>query len=305
MVAAIRAAAARDDAEFAVQPLRDPMVEDLRTQAQRLEAQKRYATRPPRSTRRSRWCRRIRHCCRNAPKPRCCCATTRPPSASRATPMPSARRSDRCAAATGRPSSRRDCVAGDAAGAASAQGAGRGLQGQRPEPVLRWSNSSSAAARRWPRAARSRSAFPASFRARRSSAWPKRSRTRSSARRAAGRSRHRHRQDLRLPRAGVAVGHEDDHLHRHQRAAGPALPPRPAAGARCARHRPVDRAAEGPRQLPVPLPAGAGQGRAAAFVHPRAGRRSSSASSPGAGARAWATSPNSRRCPRIRRCCRW
>ena len=41
MVAAIRASAARDDAELAVQPLRDPMVEDLRDQAQRLEAQHR------------------------------------------------------------------------------------------------------------------------------------------------------------------------------------------------------------------------------------------------------------------------
>ena len=33
--------------------------------------------------------------------------------------------------------------------------------------------------------------------------------------------------------------------------------------------------------------------------------RSSSAWSRGAGARAWATWPNSRRCPTIRRCCRW
>jgi hypothetical protein len=43
MVAAIRASAAHDDAELAVQPLRDPMVEDLRVQAQRLEAQQRYS----------------------------------------------------------------------------------------------------------------------------------------------------------------------------------------------------------------------------------------------------------------------
>ncbi|MFL6593504.1 MAG: hypothetical protein ACJ8GK_12470, partial [Luteimonas sp.] len=42
MVAAIRAVAAHDDAELAVQPLRDPMVEDLREQAQGLEAQHRY-----------------------------------------------------------------------------------------------------------------------------------------------------------------------------------------------------------------------------------------------------------------------
>jgi len=42
MVAAIRATAAHDDAELAVQPLRDPMVDDLREQAQRLEAQQHY-----------------------------------------------------------------------------------------------------------------------------------------------------------------------------------------------------------------------------------------------------------------------
>jgi hypothetical protein len=42
MVAAIRATAAHDDTELAVQPLRDPMVEDLRQQAQRLETQRRY-----------------------------------------------------------------------------------------------------------------------------------------------------------------------------------------------------------------------------------------------------------------------
>jgi Flp pilus assembly protein TadD len=38
MVAAIRAAGGRDDTELAVQPLRDPMVEDLREQAQRFES---------------------------------------------------------------------------------------------------------------------------------------------------------------------------------------------------------------------------------------------------------------------------
>jgi hypothetical protein len=41
MVAAIRAAAGRDDAELAVQPLRDPEVEDLREQALALEARHR------------------------------------------------------------------------------------------------------------------------------------------------------------------------------------------------------------------------------------------------------------------------
>lgn len=42
MVAAIRAAAGHAGAELAVQPLRDPMVEDLREQAQQLERQRRY-----------------------------------------------------------------------------------------------------------------------------------------------------------------------------------------------------------------------------------------------------------------------
>jgi tetratricopeptide (TPR) repeat protein len=42
MVAAIRAAAGNDERELAVQPLRDPMVEDLRQSATRLEAQQQY-----------------------------------------------------------------------------------------------------------------------------------------------------------------------------------------------------------------------------------------------------------------------
>lgn len=42
MVAGIRAAAGHDDSELAVQPLRDPMVEDLRRDAQRLESARRY-----------------------------------------------------------------------------------------------------------------------------------------------------------------------------------------------------------------------------------------------------------------------
>jgi tetratricopeptide (TPR) repeat protein len=43
MVATIRAAAGNDERELAVQPLRDPMVEDLRQSATRLEAQQHYA----------------------------------------------------------------------------------------------------------------------------------------------------------------------------------------------------------------------------------------------------------------------
>lgn len=43
MVAAIRAAAGSGDDELAIQPLRDPMVEDLRQQAMALEKQAKYA----------------------------------------------------------------------------------------------------------------------------------------------------------------------------------------------------------------------------------------------------------------------
>ena len=43
MVAAIRAAAGNDASELAVQPLRDPMVEDLRQAATHLQAQRKYA----------------------------------------------------------------------------------------------------------------------------------------------------------------------------------------------------------------------------------------------------------------------
>lgn len=42
MVAAVRAAAGNDDKELSVQPLRDPMVEDLRQTAERLEREKHY-----------------------------------------------------------------------------------------------------------------------------------------------------------------------------------------------------------------------------------------------------------------------
>jgi len=42
-VAAVRAAEGADDKEFAVRPLRDPMVEDLRQTAARMESQKQYA----------------------------------------------------------------------------------------------------------------------------------------------------------------------------------------------------------------------------------------------------------------------
>lgn len=43
IVAAIRAAAGQDERELAVQPLRDPRVEDLRQAATQLELQRRYA----------------------------------------------------------------------------------------------------------------------------------------------------------------------------------------------------------------------------------------------------------------------
>lgn len=43
MVAAIRASAGEDDSELTVRPLRDPMVEDLREDALRLESRQQYA----------------------------------------------------------------------------------------------------------------------------------------------------------------------------------------------------------------------------------------------------------------------
>lgn len=43
MVAQVRAAAGDDNSELAVQPLRDPMAEDLREQAAKLEREKRYS----------------------------------------------------------------------------------------------------------------------------------------------------------------------------------------------------------------------------------------------------------------------
>jgi len=43
MVAAVRASAGDDERELAVQPLRDPMVEDLREQALALESRQQYA----------------------------------------------------------------------------------------------------------------------------------------------------------------------------------------------------------------------------------------------------------------------
>ena len=89
----------------------------------------------------------------------------------------------------------------------------------------------------WPRssarAARSPARFPDSASGRSSSRWPRRS-PRAIAQRAAAdrRGRHRHRQDVRVSRPGAALRRQGDRLDRHQDAAGPALPARPAAGAR-------------------------------------------------------------------------
>ena len=85
------------------------------------------------------------------------------------------------------------------------------------------------------RHARARAAR-ASASARSSSRWPQAvAHAIADARPAGRRGRHRHRQDLRLPRAGAAVRRQGDRLHRHQDAAGPAVRARPAAGARRAR----------------------------------------------------------------------
>ena len=73
---------------------------------------------------------------------------------------------------------------------------------------------------------------------------------------------HRHRQDLRLPRAGAALRGARADLHRHAHAAGPAVRQGPAAGERSARAAGARGAAQGPRQLPVPLPPGARRAKA-------------------------------------------
>ena len=90
-----------------------------------------------------------------------------------------------------------------------------------------------AAARSSATAARSRAALPG-FRVRAAAARDgrRRSRTRSPRGPAGRRGRHRHRQDVRLPRARAALRRQGDRLDRHQDAAGPALRARPAAGAR-------------------------------------------------------------------------
>ena len=72
------------------------------------------------------------------------------------------------------------------------------------------------------------------------------------ARAADRRSRHRHRQDLRLPRSGAALRRQGDRLDRHQDAAGPAVPARPADGPRCAARAGDARAAQRARELRVP-----------------------------------------------------
>ena len=78
------------------------------------------------------------------------------------------------------------------------------------------------------------------------------SRARRDRRAARRRGRHRHRQDLRLSRAGAAVRRQGDRLDRHQDAAGSALPARSAAHPRCVEGAGVGRAAQGPRQLRLP-----------------------------------------------------
>jgi hypothetical protein len=70
-----------------------------------------------------------------------------------------------------------------------------------------------------------------------------------------GRGGHRHGQDLRLSRAGARRRAQGRGLHRHQDAAGPAVPAR-LAGAFGRAWAPGARGApEGARKLPVPSPA--------------------------------------------------
>ena len=94
-------------------------------------------------------------------------------------------------------------------------------------------------------------------------------------------SRHRYRQDLCLSRAGTALRLARDRVDRHARAAGPALPPRPATRARCTRRADALGAAEGAQQLSVLAPDGArarrrairlARSRLATGADPRLGR---------------------------------
>ena len=177
-----------------------------------------------------------------------------------------ARSSAACAGATGPRSASPREARGDAAAAAQAQQRVAGLHGRRrrSRDVADGRPGRSHAAPRWRADGPLAEKLPGYVRARGAAArWPQAVADAIEATRDPDRrSRHRHRQDLRLPRAGAAVGPARDHLHRHARAAGPALPSRPAAGARRARREPQDGAAQGPLQLPVPVPHGAGQGRA-------------------------------------------
>ncbi len=133
--------------------------------------------------------------------------------------------------------------------------------------------------------------LPGYARAPRRASWPTRWPRPSKAATPGRRGRHRHRQDLRLSGAGAAVGPARDHLHRHARAAGPALPPRPAARARGAGRRPD--APRCSRAAPTTCAGTAwSRPRASASLQPRRSPRSSSAWSPGAGARAAATWPS-------------
>ena len=102
---------------------------------------------------------------------------------------------------------------------------------------------------------------------------------------------HRHRQDLRLSRAGVAVRPARDHLDRHAGAAGSAVSSRPAGRSARAIGRPVQRrAAQGTRELPVPAPARACR---AAGVRARLAARSRAAALPHV--RAWSHDDAARR----------
>ena len=85
-------------------------------------------------------------------------------------------------------------------------------------------------------------------------------------RHACRRSRHRHRQDLRLSRARAAERRQAADLHWHKAAAGPALSQGPARGAQGTQAQCGDGAAQGPRQLSVPASHGARRGRSAASV---------------------------------------
>jgi uncharacterized repeat protein (TIGR01451 family) len=94
------------------------------------------------------------------------------------------------------------------------------------------------------------------------------------------RSRHRHRQDVRVPGAGADLRPPGHRVYGHARTAGPAVSPRPAHDLRCAWTSGARRIAQGSCELPVPAST---RCRRAAGLYARAQARSGHGIAEGAG----------------------